>query len=130
MKLIDKYQVPVVGQKFIENVKNGDKRVILLDGNTVGFINRIPPNGDFKANLHLGGRAEATVLSNKEKQICRSLKRILINEKLFFVGIDLIDETLTEINVTSPTGIVQIKELSGINIAEKIWSKLIAKNDL
>ncbi len=130
MKLINKYQVPVVVQKFIENVKNGDKRVILLDGNPVGFINRIPPKGDFKANLHLGGRAEATVLSNKEKQICRSLKRILINEKLFFVGIDLIDETLTEINVTSPTGIVQIKELSGINIAEKIWSKLIAKNDL
>ena len=128
MKLISKYQVPVVVQKFIENVKNGDKRVILLDGNPVGFINRIPSKGNFKANLHLGGRAEATALSHKEKQICKSLKRILINEKLFFVGIDLINETLTEINVTSPTGIVQIKELSGVNIAEKIWKKLIAKN--
>ena len=96
----------------------------------MGFINRIPPKGHFKANLHLGGKAEATELSNKEKKICKSLKRILKNEKLFFVGIDLIDETLTEINVTSPTGIVQIKELSGINIAEKIWAKLIAKNDL
>ena len=130
VKLINKYQVPVVVQKFIENVKNGDKRVILLDGNPVGFINRIPPKGHFKANLHLGGRAEATVLSHKEKQICKSLKRILINEKLFFVGIDLIDEKLTEINVTSPTGIVQIKELLGINIAEKVWNKLIAKKDL
>ncbi len=127
MKLINKYKVPVVVQKFIENVKNGDKRVILLNGNPVGFINRIPPKGHFKANLHLGGRAEATILSNKEKQICKSLKRILKNEKLFFVGIDLINETLTEINVTSPTGIVQIKELSGINIAEKIWNKLITK---
>ena len=77
--------------------------------------------------MHLGGRAEVTILSNKEKKICKSLKRILINEKLFFVGIDLINETLTEINVTSPTGIVQIKELSGVNIAEKIWDKLIAK---
>ena len=130
MKLINKYQVPVVVQKFIENVKSGDKRIILLDGNPVGFINRIPPKGHFKANLHLGGRAEATQLSNKEKKICKSLKKILKNEKLFFVGIDLIDETLTEINVTSPTGIVQIKELSGINIAKKIWDKLIAKKDL
>ena len=129
MKLIDKYQVPVVVQKFIENVKSGDKRIILIDGNPEGFINRIPPAGHFKANLHLGGKAEATELSNTEKKICKSLKRILKNEKLFFVGIDLIDETLTEINVTSPTGIVQIKELSGINIAEKIWDKLIAKND-
>ena len=68
MKLINKYQVPVVVQKFIENVKNGDKRIILLDGNPVGFINRIPPKGHFKANLHLGGRAEATELSNKEKK--------------------------------------------------------------
>ena len=128
MKLINIYQVPVVVQKFIENVKNGDKRIILLDGNPVGFINRIPPKGHFKANLHLGGKAETTELSNKEKKISKSLKKILKKEKLFFVGIDLIDETLTEINVTSPTGIVQIKELSGINIAEKIWDKLIAKN--
>ena len=128
LKLINKYKVPVVIQKFIGNVKNGDKRVILLNGNPEGIINRIPPKGHFKANLHLGGRAEATALSDKEKQICNSLKKILINEKLFFVGIDLINETLTEINVTSPTGIVQIKELCGTNIAKKIWDKLIAIN--
>ena len=129
VKLINKYKVPVVVQKFIENVKNGDKRVILLDGNPEGLINRVPPKGHFKANLHLGGRAETTDLSDKEKKICKFLKRILLKEKLFFVGIDLINETLTEINVTSPTGIVQIKELSGINIAEKIWNKLVAKLD-
>jgi len=128
-KLINKYKVPVVVQKFINNVKNGDKRVVLLDGNPEGFINRIPQKGHFKANLHLGGRAETTDLSDKEKKICKFLKRILLKEKLFFVGIDLINETLTEINVTSPTGIVQIKELSGINIAEKIWNKLVAKLD-
>tara|TARA_Y100001954_G_scaffold44360_1_gene46296 strand:- start:70 stop:1020 length:951 start_codon:yes stop_codon:yes gene_type:complete len=128
LKLVNKYQVPVVIQKFIENVKKGDKRVILLNGNPVGIINRIPPKGHFKANLHLGGRAEATDLSDKEKKICNSLKKILIREKLFFVGIDLINETLTEINVTSPTGIVQIKELCGTNIAKKIWDKLIAIN--
>jgi len=130
LKLIDQYQVPVVVQKFIENVKYGDKRVILLDGNPAGIINRIPPKGEFKANLHLGGKAEAIGLSNKEKEICKSLKKTLINEKLFFVGIDLINEKLTEINVTSPTGIVQIKELSGINVAKKMWDKLIAKNHL
>ena len=130
LKLINQYQVPVVVQKFIENVKYGDKRVILLDGNPAGIINRIPPKGEFKANLHLGGKAEAIGLSNKEKEICRSLKKTLINEKLFFVGIDLINEKLTEINVTSPTGIVQIKELSGINVAKKMWDKLIAKNHL
>ena len=68
LKLINKYQVPVVIQKFIENVKHGDKRVILLNGNPVGIINRIPPKGHFKANLHLGGRAEVTDLSDKEKK--------------------------------------------------------------
>ncbi len=128
LKLLNKYKVPVVVQKFIENVKNGDKRVILLRGNPVGVINRVPPKGHFKANLHLGATAEVTDLSDKETKICKSLKKSLIKENLFFVGIDLIDETLTEINVTSPTGIVQIKELSGINIAEKIWDKLIAKS--
>ncbi len=128
LKLINKYEVPVVVQKFIENVKNGDKRVILVDGNPAGVINRVPQKGHFKANLHLGATAEVTDLTDKEKKICKSLKKSLIKENLFLVGIDLIDETLTEINVTSPTGIVQIKELSGINIAEKIWEKLIAKH--
>ena len=77
--------------------------------------------------MHLGGKAEASNLSNKEKKICLAIKNSLKREKLFFVGIDLINEKLTEINVTSPTGIVQIQNISGINIAKKLWIKLLDK---
>ena len=122
-----KYSVPVVVQEFIDNVVYGDKRVILIDGKPEGFINRIPKKGQFKANLHLGGKAEKTTLTKKERKICSTIKKTLREEKLFFVGIDLINEKLTEINVTSPTGIVQIFELSGINLAKKLWTKLLYK---
>ena len=123
--LINKYSVPIIIQEYIDGVRFGDKRVILLNGIPIGAINRIPKQGDFKANLHLGGKAEVTDLTKNEKKICQSLKKVLIKEGLFFVGIDLINEKLTEINVTSPTGIVQIKDLTGINIAHKLWEKLI-----
>ncbi len=125
--LIKKYSVPVIIQEYIDAVKFGDKRVILLDGNPVGAINRIPKKGDFKANLHLGGKAEITDLTKNEKKICQSFKKVFTKEGLFLVGIDLINEKLTEINVTSPTGIVQINDLTGINIAKKLWAKLIKK---
>ena len=90
-------------------------------------INRIPKKGEFKANLHLGGEAKPTTLTKKEKKICMEIKKTLKKEKLFFVGIDLINEKLTEINVTSPTGIVQILNLSGIDLAKKLWQKLLKK---
>ena len=80
--------------------------------------------------MHLGGKAEASNLSNKEKKICLAIKNSLKREKLFFVGIDLINEKLTEINVTSPTGIVQIQNISGISIAKKLWIKLLDKVNL
>ena len=123
-----KYSVPVVVQEFIDGVIYGDKRVILIDGKPEGVINRIPKKGEFKANLHLGGEAKQTTLTKKEKKICMEIKKTLKKEKLFFVGIDLINEKLTEINVTSPTGIVQIEELMGINLASKLWEKLLNKN--
>ena len=125
--LINYYSVPVVIQEFLEDVKFGDKRVILLDGSPAGEINRIPIKGEFKANLHLGGQAKLTSLTKNEKKICELLKPILKKERLFFVGIDLINEKLTEINVTSPTGIVQIQDIAGINIAKMLWEKLIKK---
>ena len=125
--LINYYSVPVVVQEFLEDVKLGDKRVILLEGSPVGVINRIPTKGEFKANLHLGGQAKRTSLTKKEKKICDVLKPILKKEGLFFVGIDLISEKLTEINVTSPTGIVQIKDIAEINIANMLLEKLIKK---
>ena len=122
-----KYSVPVVVQEFLDDVVYGDKRVILIDGKPEGSVNRIPKKGEFKANLHLGGKAEKTTLTKKEEKICSTIKKTLRQEKLFFVGIDLINEKLTEINVTSPTGIVQIFDLSGINIAKKLWKKLLNK---
>ena len=124
----NKYSVPVVVQEFLDGVIYGDKRVILIDGKPEGVINRIPKKGEFKANLHLGGQAKQTTLTKKEKKICMEIKKTLKKEKLFFVGIDLINEKLTEINVTSPTGIVQIEELMGINLASKLWEKLLNKN--
>ena len=123
-KLLSKYKSPVVVQEFIENVKYGDKRVILINGKVVGAVNRVPKSGAFKANLHLGGTASKTKLSKKEKNICKKLGSVLKANKLFFVGIDLIDERLTEINVTSPTGIIQLKELYDINISKLIWEEL------
>ena len=128
VELKKKYSVPVVVQEFLDGVIYGDKRVILIDGKPEGVINRIPKKGEFKANLHLGGEAKQTTLTKKEKKICMEIKKTLKKEKLFFVGIDLINEKLTEINVTSPTGIVQIEELMGINLASKLWEKLLNKN--
>ncbi len=120
-----RYSVPVVAQEFLDDVVYGDKRVILIDGKAEGVINRIPKKGQFKANLHLGGEAKKTILTKKEQKICKAIKKTLKREKLFFVGIDIINEKLTEINVTSPTGLVQIQALSGINIAKKLWAKLL-----
>jgi glutathione synthase len=124
-ELISKYKVPVVIQDFVSKVSKGDKRVILIEGDPISLINRVPPKGLYKANLHLGGKAEVSTLTKKELGICKRLKPFLLKNNLFFVGIDLIDEKLTEINVTSPTGIVQIQELTGINIAEDLWRKLL-----
>ena len=124
-ELIEAYKVPVVIQDFVSKVSNGDKRVILIEGEPVGLINRVPKTGQYKANLHLGGKAEISVLTKKEQEICKKIKPFLLENKLIFVGIDLIDEKLSEINVTSPTGIVQIKELTGINVARILWSKLL-----
>ena len=124
-ELIGKYKVPVVIQDFVSKVSKGDKRVILIDGQPVGLVNRVPQRGQYKANLNLGGKAEISELSKKELEICRKIKPFLLKNKLFFVGIDLIDEKLTEINVTSPTGIVQIQQLTGVNIAKKLWDKLL-----
>ena len=124
-KLLSKYKVPVVVQDFVSKVSDGDKRVILIEGEPVGLINRVPKIGQYKANLHLGGKAEISVLTKKEQEICKKIKPFLLENKLIFVGIDLIDEKLSEINVTSPTGIVQIKELTGVNVARILWSRLL-----
>ena len=124
-ELISKYKVPVVIQDFVSKVSKGDKRVILIEGEPVGLINRVPQLGSYKANLHLGGKAEISILTKKEQEICKKIKPFLLENKLIFVGIDLIDKKLSEINVTSPTGIVQIQELTGVNVSRILWSKLL-----
>ena len=118
-------QLPVMMQKFIPEVQNGDKRIIIVDGKPLGAINRIPNQGDFRSNLAMGGKAEKTSLSSAEKSICLELSQHLQEEGLFFVGIDVINGMLSEINVTSPTGLREIEKLSNKNISEEVIEKLL-----
>ena len=118
-------QLPVMMQKFIPEVQNGDKRIIIVDGKPLGAINRIPNQGDFRSNLAMGGKAEKTSLSSAETSICLELSQHLQEEGLFFVGIDVINGMLSEINVTSPTGLREIEKLSNKNISEEVIEKLL-----
>ncbi len=119
-------QLPVMMQKFIPEVSFGDKRIIIVNGQPLGAINRIPKEGDFRSNLALGGKPEKSNLSEKEKIICKELSVQLKNEGLFFVGIDVINGMLSEINVTSPTGLREIEKFSNQSISDEIINKLIA----
>jgi len=119
-------QLPVMMQKFIPEVQYGDKRIIIVNGQPLGAINRIPNKGDFRSNLAMGGKAEKTFLSNAEKSICLELSQHLQEEGLFFVGIDVINGMLSEINVTSPTGLREIEKLSNQNISEEVIEKLLS----
>lgn len=114
---------PFIIQKFIPNVSHGDKRIILINGQIAGAINRLPQNGEIRSNMHVGGRAVKTEITPNEREICDVLSKDLINFGLFFVGIDVIDNFITEINVTSPTGIREIHKLTGQNIAENFWNE-------
>ncbi len=111
---------PIVVQKFLKKYDEGDKRIILINGKVEGAVLRLPKKGSIKANFHAGGTALKTSLSKKEKSICQKIKKFLIQNKLYFVGIDVIDGFLTEINVTSPTGIQEINQLNGVKIEKKI----------
>ena len=115
----------VIVQKFIKNVKKGDKRILLINGLPVGAVNRIPVNNEIRANLHIGGRARKTNLTKREKFICNQIKSKLREKGLFFTGIDVIDGYLTEINVTSPTCIREIDTLNKVNISSIYWEKAL-----
>jgi len=114
-------------QKFLPAVKNGDKRIILVDGEFAGAVNRVPAADDLRSNMVRGGAAQATDLTAREKEICARLGPALRERGLIFVGIDVIDGYLTEINVTSPTGLRAIKNLGGPDIAAMIWNKIESK---
>ena len=118
---------PWVVQKFLPAVKNGDKRIILVDGEFAGAVNRVPAADDLRSNMVRGGVPAATELTARERHICERLGPALRQRGLLFVGIDVIGDYLTEINVTSPTGIRSVKNLGGPDIAAMIWDKIEAK---
>jgi len=111
----------VIAQKFIPAISRGDKRILLVDGEPVGAINRVPGEGQVRSNLARGGRAEAVELSARDLEICAAIAPELKRRGLIFVGIDVIGEYLTEINVTSPTGAQQLKRFGGADAAARLW---------
>jgi glutathione synthase len=115
---------PLIAQKFLPDVSQGDKRVILVDGEPVGAINRVPAKGETRSNMHVGGRAEKAGLTERDLEICAAIGPLLREKGQIFVGIDVIGGYLTEINVTSPTGIQELERFDGTNIAEKIWQAI------
>ncbi|MCJ8333428.1 MAG: glutathione synthase [Epibacterium sp.] len=118
---------PLIVQKFLPDVSKGDKRVILVDGEPVGAINRVPAAGETRSNMHVGGRPEKIGLTERDRQICAAIGPRLREKGQIFVGIDVIGDYLTEINVTSPTGIQELECFNQVNIAEKVWEAIEAK---
>lgn len=118
---------PLIVQKYLPAVTKGDKRVILVDGEPVGAINRVPAAGETRSNMHVGGRPEKVGLTERDLEICATIGPMLKEKGQVFVGIDVIGDWLTEINVTSPTGIQELERFDGVNIAGKIWDAIEAK---
>jgi glutathione synthase len=113
-------QIPVMIQQYLPEAKEGDKRIILLNGEPIGAVNRIPTGNEFRGNMAVGGRVAKTEITEREKQICEQLAPVLQREGLYFVGIDVIGGYLTEINVTSPTGVREIDLLNGVNLGKQV----------
>ena len=118
---------PIIVQKYIPEIVMGDRRIILIDGEYVGSVARIPQPNNLKANFHAGGKPQKTSLINRDREICEKLKKDLKDKNLFLAGIDIIGNYLTEINVTSPTGLKQINELNNVNLEKIYWNKLEEK---
>jgi glutathione synthase len=118
---------PLIVQKFLPDVSNGDKRVILVDGEPVGAINRVPAAGETRSNMHVGGRPEKIGLTDRDREICAAIGPLLREKGQIFVGIDVIGDYLTEINVTSPTGIQELERFDGVNVAAQIWAAIEAR---
>lgn len=121
------YREPFIAQRYLKDVRSGDKRIILIDGEPVGAINRVPAESDARSNMHVGGRAEATELTDREKEICARIGPSLKERGFILVGIDVIGDYMTEINVTSPTGLREIKRFGGADICQLFWDVVEAK---
>ncbi|MFN5516322.1 MAG: glutathione synthase [Cyanobacteriota bacterium] len=120
-------QEPVMVQRFLPEAKEGDKRIILLDGEPLGAVNRIPTGREFRGNMAVGGRVAPTEITAREREICQTIGPKLRQDGLYFVGIDVIGGYLTEVNVTSPTGIREIDRLSGVCLGERVIEWLDAR---
>ena len=121
------YREPVIAQSYLPEIRKGDKRIILIDGEAVGAINRVPAKGEARSNLHVGGTAMPSSLSVRDREICEAIGPALKEKGLIFVGIDVIGDYLTEINVTSPTGIQQIDRFDNVNLSARIWDSIEAR---
>jgi len=117
----------VIVQRYLPEVRQGDKRIILVDGEFAGAINRVPAKGEARSNMHVGGRPEKTELTPREQEICAKIGPELKRRGLIFTGIDVIGGCLTEINVTSPTGIHEVKRFGGHDIAALVWDAIEAR---
>jgi glutathione synthase len=118
------YREPVIVQRYLPEVRQGDKRIILVDGEFAGAINRVPAAGEARSNMHVGGRPEKTELTAREKDICAAIGPELKRRGLIFTGIDVIGDYMTEINVTSPTGIHEVRRFGGADIAALVWDAI------
>jgi glutathione synthase len=118
---------PMMVQRYVPQVRQGDKRIILVDGEVVGAINRVPAHGEARSNMHVGGRPEKTALTPREREICNRIGPELKRRGMIFTGIDVIGGYLTEINVTSPTGIWEIRRFDGTDVAALIWDAIEKK---
>ncbi len=124
---IQMFREPFIVQRYLPEVRKGDKRIILIDGEPVGAINRVPAEHDSRSNMHVGGRAEPAELTRREQEICEAIGASLRERGFLLVGIDVIGDWLTEINVTSPTGIREIKRFGGDDIAALFWDAVEKK---
>ncbi|TAU78981.1 glutathione synthase [Rhizobium ruizarguesonis] len=121
------FREPFIAQQYLPDVRKGDKRIILVDGEFAGAINRVPAEHDSRSNMHVGGRAEATELTAREQEICTRIGPALRERGFLLVGIDVIGDYMTEINVTSPTGIREVKKFGGADIASLLWDAIERK---
>jgi glutathione synthase len=118
------YREPVIVQRYLPEVRQGDKRIILIDGEPAGAINRVPQAGEARSNMHAGGRPDKSTLTDREREICAVIGPVLRDQGQIFVGIDVIGPYLTEINVTSPTGIQEIDRFDGTNLSALVWDAI------
>jgi len=113
-----------IAQRYVPEVRQGDKRIILLDGEPIGAVLRVPEQGEVRANFHAGGSAVRTQLTKREQEICDRLRPALVEQGILFAGIDVIGDWLTEVNVTSPTGILEINALDGVRLEEQVLDRV------